>query len=263
MRSLWKGSISFGLINVPVGVVSASRDHELKFTLLHKNDLSEIRYARICKEEEKEVPYGEIVKAFNQEGHYKILSPEEFKEAESKQSKLIEIVAFCDYNQIDSLYYEKPYFLTVEKGSDKAYFLLHNALLETGKVAVVQYVLKNHNHIAIIKPYKHLLVLDQMRYHSQIRNIDEISVTETIKISPKELDMAIKLIDQLGQDFNAADYHDSYIENLQKTINKKKSAHIKTKEKTQKSAQVYDLMSLLKASLNQKPKASKKRAGTK
>ncbi len=259
MRYIWKGTISFGLINVPVGLVSAAVDHELKFTLLHKKDLSEIRYARICKEEEKEVPYSDIVRGIERGGHYKILSPEDFKSAEAEKTKSIDIATFCDAQEIEALYYDKPYFLKPEKGGTKAYFLLHRALLETGKVAIAQYVFKNHTHIAAIAPYKHLLVLNQMRYHSQIINVSKVELKEP-KISAKEVNMAIQLVEQLSGHFKPAQFHDSYVEDLEKTIEKKgKSTKIKPKEKAPKSAKVYDIMELLKASL-EKPQSPKKRA---
>jgi len=260
MRYIWKGTISFGLINIPVALLSASRDHELKFTLLHTKDLSEIRYARICKEEEKEVPYTEITRGIQRGGKYKVLSPEDFKKAEGEKLKAININTFCDANEVDALYYEKPYFLKADKGAHKAYSLLHRALEETGKVAVAQYIFKNHTHIGVIRPYKHLLMLNQMRYHSQIINIDKLE-EEKIKLPAKEIDMAIKLVEQLSGHFNPAEFHDRYVEDLEKIISKKtKTAAIKGEEKLKKGAQIYDMMALLKASLEQeKPTTSKKK----
>lgn len=262
MRYIWKGNISFGLINVPVGLFTAVRDHDLKFTLLHKKDLSEIRYARICVAEEKEVPYSEIIKGIEREGHYKILTSEDFKHAEGEKSKNIDIITFCDDDEIDSLYYEKPYFLKPEKNGEKAYFLLHQALIETGKVAVAHYVFKSHTHIAAIRPYKNILVLNQMRFHSQLVNTEDLNIKEDIKVSQKEVDMAKKLIEQLSGNFHADQYHDKYVESLNKTINKKpKNTKIKAEEQNQKPAKVYDIMSLLKASLEkEKPKGAKKQA---
>ena len=260
MRYIWKGTISFGLINIPVGLVSASRDHELKFTLLHKKDLSEIRYARICKEEDKEVPYSEIVRGIERGGHYKILSPEEFKSAEEEKTRIIDIATFCDADEVEAIYYEKPYFLKADKGGAKAYALLHKALEETKKVAIAQYIFKNHTHIAAIMPYKNMLTLNQMRYQSQIISIDKLEIGENIKLTAKEVDMATKLVEQLSGHFKPAEYHDRYVEDLEKIISKKgTSAKIKTKEKAQeKGAKVYDMMELLKASLQQQPKTKPK-----
>ena len=251
MRFIWKGSISFGLINIPVGLVSAARDHELKITLLHKKDLSEIRYARICKEEEKEVSYTEIVRGIKSGDHYKILDPDDFKHAESEKIKTINIDTFCDAREVDSLYYEKPYFLEADREGAKAYSLLHKALEETGKVAIAEYVFKNHTHLAVIKPYKKLLVLNQMRYHSQIIDMSDLEKElDTQKLPEKEIDMAIMLIKQLSGHFDPIKYHDRYVENLEKIISKKtKILSRKKDEKKTKGAQVYDLMALLKASL--------------
>lgn len=268
MRYIWKGNISFGLINVPVGLVTAARDRKFSFTLLHKKDNSAIRYARICKEEEKEVPYNEIVKGIQRGGQYKVLTAQDFKAAEGEKSKTIDIATFCDEFEVDSLYYEKPYYLVPEKGGEKAYLLLFRALSETGKVAIVQYVFKNHRQLAAIRPYENLLVLNQMRYHSQIIATKDLDINKNIKVSAKEIDMAKQLIEQLSGPFDAEAYHDQYVENLEKTIRKKtKIAKIKGEDKEQPSAKIYDIMSLLKESLEEKnkpkqskPKAQKKRA---
>lgn len=260
MRYIWKGNISFGLINVPVGLLTAARDHDLKFTLLHKKDYSEIRYARICKEEEKEVPYAEIVKGIQKSGQLKVLTPDDFKAAEGEKSKTIEIATFCDESEVDSLYFEKPYYLKPEKGGEKAYYLLHRALSETGKIAIAQYVFKNHSQLAAIKPHEDLLVLNQMRYHSQIVKAKDIDIKH-VKISAKEVEMAKQLVEQLSGHFEASEYHDRYIENLQKTISKKAKSTkaVKGQEKAKPTAKVYDIMKLLKESLEEKKTKAKPR----
>lgn len=266
MRYIWKGTISFGLINLPVGLLTAARDRRLSFTLLHKKDNSTIRYARICVEEEKEVPYEEIVKGIQRGGHYRVLNAADFKAAEGEKSKTIDIAIFCDETEVDPLYYEKPYFLKPEKGGEKAYALLHKALNETGKVAIAQYTFKNHIQLAAIKPYKNLLVLNQMRYESQIVATKEIEIKNP-KLTDKEVEMAKQLIAQLSGPFKANEFHDQYVEKLEKTISKKgKVAKVKGEEAEKPTAKVYDIMSLLKESLEKEkpkraiPKARKKRA---
>ena len=267
MRYIWKGTISFGLINIPVGLYPAAKDHELKFRLLHTKDLSEIRYARICKEEDKEIPYAQIVKGIEKNGHYVVLSEEDFKRAEGEKTKTIEIIAFCDENEVDSVYYESPYYLKAEKGGSKAYYLLQMALEKSHKIAIVRFTLRNRSHIAAIKPYKHILLLDQMRFHSQILSIADLKISEKVRVTAQELEMAEKLIDQLSEPFVATKFHDTYIKDLEQAIKKKAPAgkaktSKKTKSEEKELAQVYDLMTLLKASLkDKKPRAKKAQAG--
>lgn len=256
MRSFWKGTISFGLINIPVSLHTASREHELKFKLLHKKDLSEIRYARICKIEDKEVPYDQIVKGIERNGRYVVMEEEDFKKASTEKSGAIEIVQFCHEDEINSIYYEKPYFLRPEKQGEKAYFLLQQALEKSNHVAVACYSMRNHNYVAAIKSYGHVLVLNQLRFHSEIVSIDELEIDEKVKVSAKEIEMAKMLIAQLVGKFNPEQFHDAYVEGLQKTIQKKyKTAKAKPEEKKAELAKVYDIMELLKASLEKKAKA--------
>jgi DNA end-binding protein Ku len=255
MRSFWKGSITFGLINIPVSLYTASKEHELKFTLLHRKDLSEIRYARICKAEDREVPYDQIVKGIEKGGRYVVMEEEDFKKARAEKSEAIEIVAFCESEDIESIYYEKPYFLKPEKQGIKAYFLLQQALEQTNKVAVVRYVLRNRVNVAAIKSFNHVLVLNQMRFHHQIVSVDELEIDTKIKVSAKEVEMATKLISQLSGKFEPEEFHDTYVEGLQKTISKKpKAGKVTPKEKVAKTAKIYDIMELLKASLDEKEK---------
>ncbi len=258
MRYLWKGTISFGLINIPVGVYPASVEHELKFTLLHNKDLSEVRYARICKEEEKEIPYEEIVRGFKKSGHYKVISEEDLKKAEGEKSRVIDIVNFCDEGDVDTIYYSKPYFLKADKGAAKAYFLLEQALKKAKKLAIVRFTFKNHRHLGVIKVYENGLVLNQLRFHSQILSLE--APEEKVRVSTAEVEVAQKLIAQLSGPFKPEHFHDSYVEDLKKTISKKESKKVITKtKKEEKTAKVYDIMALLKASLDEK-KTSKARA---
>jgi DNA end-binding protein Ku len=253
MRSFWKGTISFGLINIPVSLHSASREHELKFKLLHKKDLSEIRYARICKTEDKEVPYEQIVKAVEKNGRYVVMSEDDFKKAEVEKSSAIEIVSFCKEAEIDTIYFEKPYFLMPEKDGAKAYFLLHQALNQTKKVAVAHYTIRNRNHVAVIKGFGPALVLNQLRFYDEIVPVEELELDTKIKTSPKEVQMATMLIEQLEGKFDAEQFQDLYARELKKTISQKaKTAKAKPKEKAESTAKVYDMMALLKASLEKK-----------
>lgn len=258
MRSFWKGTISFGLINIPVSLYSASRDHELKFKLLHDKDLSEIRYARICKMEDKEVPYDQIVKGIEQNGKYVVMADEDFKKAKSEKSGSIDIVSFCDAAEIESIYFEKPYFLKPEKLGVKAYFLLQQALTKSNKVAIAVYTLRNQNHVAAIHPHEQALVLNQMRFHDQIVTLDELEIDAKVKVSAKEVEMAQVLIKQLEGEFKPEEFHNAYVESLHKTIKKKaRTAKPKPAENEAEMAKVYDIMTLLKQSLDKKKAKSR------
>jgi DNA end-binding protein Ku len=251
MRAMWTGSLSFGLINIPVRLFSATQDHGLSFDLLHKKDLSPIRYARICKADGKEIPYEDIVKGYEyQKGDYVVLVDEDFKKANVKKTKTIDMVEFTNESEIDPIYYEKPYYLEPDKGADKAYVLLREALLKSKKVGVAKFVLHNREHLGIIKPYNHLLVLNQLRYDNEIREYHDLNLPTKDEVSSKEISMAIKLIDQLTAHFEPADFHDTYVEELKAIIEEKaKGKKPKSKGKEPKITHVTDIMSMLKQSL--------------
>lgn len=261
MHSLWKGSISFGLVNIPVKMYTASREQELKFILLHKKDQSQIRYARICKMEDKEVPWNEIVKGFEyQKGEYVILDKEDFEAADPKKSKSIEIVNFTKETDIDTIYFDKPYYLEPEKNGAHAYILLREALKKSKKIGIAQYVLHNHEYLAAIKPYKDLIVLHQLRYDEEIIQPSAIEVAASEKkSSASELDIALKLIDHLTTAFQPEAYKNTYIEELKAIIeNKAKGKKVHPKGAEPSPTKITDIMSLLKASLDEKPKKNTK-----
>lgn len=254
MRAMWTGSLSFGLINIPIRLYSATEDRGgLSFDMLHKKDLSPIRYARICKADGKEIPYEDIVKGYKYEnGDYVVLLDEDFKRADIKKTKSIEIMDFVDEKEIDSIYYEKPYYLEPGKGADKAYVLLRESLLKSKKVGLGRFVFHTREHIAIIRPYGDLLILEQLRYQSEIRNPAELHIPKKTEASSREITMAIKLIDQLTAHFKPKSYHDTYTEELKKVIAEKakgKKHRVAKKGKEPKITPVHDIMHLLKESL--------------
>lgn len=242
MKSIWKGSISFGLVNIPVEMFSASVSRELKFNLLHKKDLSPIRYARICKHENKEVPWNEIVKGVEKNGKMVVLSKEEIKAAESEKSSAIEILEFVKESEIDSVYYDKPYILEPQKGAAKAYQLLLQAMEKTKKVGVARYVLHGREHFGVVKVYDGVVILNQLRFLEELVHFDEVKSVKT-KVPPKEVDIAVKLVDQMTGKFKPKLLTDAYAKKLKKAL----------KGKTpQKKAKVHDMMHLLKSSLEKK-----------
>jgi DNA end-binding protein Ku len=262
MRSIWKGSISFGLVNIPVKMYSASHERELKFHLLHKKDMSEIRYARICKEEEKEVPWSEIVKGYDYaNGEFVILEEADFKKAEEGRSKAIEIIEFANESEIDTIYYDKPYFLEPDK-SHNAYILLREALHKTGKVGIAKFTVHSRQHICVLKSFENLIVLNQLRYQEEILNPNSLEIGDKEKASSKELEVAVKLINHLTTRFDPQKFKDTYVDDLKEIIEKKaKGKKILPKGiEREKPSKVQDIMSLLKASLEDSaPKKTRKR----
>lgn len=257
MRSIWSGAISFGLVHIPVHLYSGTEEHALDLDMLHKTDFSPIRYARICKADGKEVPYSDIVKGYEYEkGEYIVLDDADFKSIHAEKTNTIEIVHFASKEEIDSIYFEKPYFLEPGKGADKSYVLLREALTETGKVGVVKFVLRNREHIGIIKPHGNAIILDQMRYASEIRDVEELKLPKAEQANKKELAMALKLIDQLTEEFKADAYKDEYSEVLKQLIDAKIKGVAPHKKGAAgpKPSKVHDIMSLLKASLEEKKK---------
>jgi len=255
MRSIWSGAISFGLVNIPVKLGSAIESgSELNFDMLSKKDMGPIRYARIDTKTDKEVPWKDIVKGYEYtKGKYIVVTDEDFAKASPEKSRTIDIVQFVKEEEIDPIFYEKPYYLTPDKGASKSYHLLIKALEETQSVGLAEFMLRNRMHICALKVHNGVLLLNQMRYHEEIREVPEVEAKE--KISPKELQLAVKLIDQLTEKFDPEAFKDTYVAELKKVIKAKaagKEIHIAEPKKT--SATVKDLMEVLKQSLETKKK---------
>lgn len=257
MKAIWSGTISFGLINIPVNLFSITIDHSVPLHMLHKKDMSPIRFARFCRSEEKEVAYQDIVKAYEYEkGSYVVVSDEDFEKASPKKSKTLEIECFVDEDEVDPIYYEKPYFLEPGKGAGKTYVLLNEALKKSKKVGVVSYVLHQKSHLGLIRHHGRGILLQQLRFHSELRNTAEIELPIS-RINPKELEVATKLIEQLSEPFKAEKFKDTYHEDLLKLIEAKlKGKKIPAKKEEAESTPVTDIMKQLKASLTKfKPHA--------
>jgi len=258
MRSIWTGAISFGLVNIPVKLYSAVSTHDVNLDMLDKKTLSPIRYARISKETGKEVEYKDIVKGYEfHKGDYVIVTEKDFEKISPEKSKTIDIVGFVKEDEIESVYYEKPYYLEPDKGAAKAYALLAKALEKSKKVALAQFMIRNRVKVGAVKVINNVIVLNQMRYHSDIRATEELTIPENQKINPKEIEMAMKLVDQLTEKFKPEQFKDTYVESLKKIIEAKaKGKEIKAPPVKKSTKEVKDLMSVLKESL----KATKKKA---
>lgn len=251
MRAIWTGALSFGLVNIPVRLYSATSGTDLDLTMLHKKDLSPIRYARICRADGKEIPYEDIVKGYEyRKGDYVILTEDDFKKANVEKTKAIEIQEFVKESEIDPIYFEKPYFLEPEKGAEKAYALLRESLRKSKKIGIAKFVLRNREHLAAVKPSDDVLVLEQMRFDTEIRKPEELNLPDAKKAGNKEIQIALALIEQLTEHFDPKAYKDTYTDELKKVIDAKaKGKPVKAKGKEPKATEVADIMAMLKKSL--------------
>lgn len=257
MKAIWSGAIGFGLVNIPVKLYSATQESELNLDMLDKKNYANIKYRRVNASTGKEVDWENIVKGFKINDKYVVLTDEDFEKASPEKTKLIEISEFVDEKEIDSMYFEKPYYLQPEKSGTKAYVLLREALKKTGKAGLGSYVLRNRENLVIIKPMEDVLVLNKIRFQEEIRDPEEIKAP-TAKNKPTEIKMAVQLIDQLTSHFNIASYKDTYSAKLMKLIKAKaKGKAVKPSPLKIVHSKSRDLMSQLKESLSQsKSKAS-------
>ncbi|HVQ44915.1 MAG TPA: Ku protein [Candidatus Saccharimonadia bacterium] len=256
MRAIWTGSISFGLINIPVKLYSAAESRDgIDLRMLHKQDEAPIRYAKFCTKENIEVPYEDIVKAYEyDDGRFVVLSDEDFSAAEGEKTATVDIEEFTSEAQIDVRYLERPYYLEPSKGGEKAYALLRESLAQAGKIAVARFVLRQREHLAAIKPVGKMLVLNQMRFPTDLRTPGGLKLPPKDLAGPAELKMAGTLIDQLTKPFIAEDFHDTYTEELEERIEAKVKHQPAPKIKAADTAPVKDLMAALKASLEEAKK---------
>lgn len=257
---MWSGSLSFGLVNIPIKVYAASEEHAIQFRMLHKKDLSPIQFVRLCQSEKKEVPYSEIVKGYEyKKGEYIVIDEDELKKVNLERTSTIEIQQFANLSEIEIISYEKPYYLEPEKKAGKAYRLLNEALNKSKKVAIVNYVFHNREHLGAIISSNNVLMLIQMRYQAEIRSTDELTLPNE-EITSKELQMALDLVNQLTIPFDPEKYHDTYSEEVMELIEKKmKGIKLPKKAKEHlRPSEAQDLMELLKASMKSAPKNSPK-----
>ena len=260
-RGLWKGAISFGLVNVPVELYSAQkRSSELDLTMLDRRDLAPVGYKRVNKASGKEVPWEDVVKGYEYEdGRYVVLSEEDFRRANPELSKTVDILAFVDRADIPPQYYETPYYLGPGKRGEKAYVLLRDALHKSGKAGVAMVVIRTKQYLAALVPQGDVLMLNTLRYHAELKGAEDVEIPEQLKsarVTAKELDMAMRLVDDMSDEWRPEKYHDTYREDLLKRIEEKIKAG-QTEELTEpekaskgeKGGEVIDLMALLKKSV--------------
>ena len=259
-RSMWKGAIAFGLVNIPIELYGAVRDHRPKFRLLHAKDEAPVKYERVCQTEGKPVAWEDLVKGYEYaKGQFVVLTKDDFKTAALEKTKTIDILDFVDPKEIDERYFETPYYLQAGKGSERAYALLREAIRESGKIGIAKIILRDAQHLAAVEAIGDALVLTMMRFADELADLKEFNFPHKAEIRPAELKMAQQLIDNLTSKWDPGKYTDEYKENLMRVINAKlkgRRPKLQEMDTTPQGAEVVDLMARLRASLEGGKKAA-------
>ena len=257
MKAIWTGSIGFGLVNIPVKMYSAVEESSLDLDMLDAKDHANIKFKRVNEKTGKEVAWQNIVRGYLMDDKYVILDDEDFKKASPEKSDHIEIVQFTDEKEIDSAFFESPYYLEPQKAGTRAYVLLRDALAKTQKAGVGSFVMRSREHVCIIKSSNNVLVLNRIRFAQEIRNATELNIP-SIKSKPEEVKMAVTLINQLTKTFAPEKFKDEYTDKLMALIKAKaKGKKVPYKPLRVVHSDTKDLMNQLKASLTEpKKKAS-------
>ena len=263
MRAIWKGSISFGLVNIPIALYPATRREDLKFRLLRGSDMSPVNYKRVAEKDGKEVPWGEIVKGYEYEkGKFVVLSEKDFQRVDLEATQTVDIQDFVDVEEIDPMYFYKPYYLEPQKGGDKAYVLLRDVLEKTNKVGIAKVIIKTRQYLAGVKALKHALVLELMHFAEELSDAEQLNVPKKLEPGKREIDRAKALVDSMTSKWSPDKYKDDYRDALLEVIEEKVEAggeEIEAKPKAKKqSTKVIDLVAVLQQSLEKSGGAKKK-----
>ena len=255
-RAIWKGSISFGLVNIPIALYPATRREELKFRLLRKTDLSPVNYKRVAEKDGREVPWNQIVKGYEYEkGKYVVLQDEDFQRVDIEATQTVDIQDFVELDEIDPIFFYKPYYLEPQKGGDKAYALLRDALKDSKKVGVAKVVIKTREYLAGVKPEDGALVLELMHFAGELADTSKLNIPKKVEVGKREMTMARSLIDSMSSKWSPEKYRDDYREALMEVIEEKVEAGGKEIEekprKAPKPTKVIDLVSVLQKSLEE------------
>ena len=255
-RELWKGAIQFGLVHIPVSLFPAEQSEELSFTMLDRRDLQPVGYKRFNKTTGDEVPYEQIVKGYEwSEGEYVTLEKEDFKRANVEATQTVDIFGFVQKESLPTFFFESPYYLAPGKHGDKGYALLRETLIRTGRVGLATVVIRTREHLAALYAVENVLVLNTLRYASELRDPGELKLPADLKaakVTPKEVDMAERLVKDMEIEFDPAKYHDTYRDDLLKMIEEKASGKAKAEPKAKRApreAEVIDFAALLEKSL--------------
>ncbi|WP_413377128.1 Ku protein [Alkalihalobacillus sp. 1P02AB] len=271
MHTVWKGSISFGLVNIPIKLHTATENKDIKLRQLHKKCHTPINYQKVCPDCEEEVKNEDIVKAYEYaKNKFVILDHEELEQLKKEQEdKAVEIIDFVKLEEIDPIYFEKSYFLAPDSGGGKAYGLLRAALEESGKIGIAKIIIRSKEQLAIVRVYKNGLMMETIHFPDEVRNIADVpNLPDEQNIVKKELDAALLLVEQLTTTFDPDKYHDEYRTALMELIEEKKTGKktVTHTDKKQTKSNVTDIMSALQASIDKTKKkkpAAKKKTTTK
>jgi DNA end-binding protein Ku len=282
MRAIWKGSISFGLVTIPVALHTATKHEELKFRMLRKKDLSPINYKRVAETDGKEVPWDDIVKGYEYEkGKFVVINDEDFKRVDLEATDSIDIVDFVDLDEIDPMFFHKPYYLEPQKGGAGAYALLRDVLAKSNRTGIAKVVIRTRQHLAAVKATEKMLIMELMHFADEIVSAEGLKIP-VAKLGKREEQMAMTLVDQMTEKWDPKRYTDDYKSALMKVIEAKVEAGGKElpteKPKARAATNVIDLVAVLQESLKhtgkssgvktkaptkKKPAATKKRAAHK
>ena len=255
-RATWKGSLAFGLVNIPIELHTAVRDNRPRFRLLHAKDESPVHYERVCQSEGKPVAWEDLVKGYEYEkGQFVVLTKDDFKTAALQKTKTIDILDFVDPDQVDERYFETPYYLLPAKGAERAYALLREAIRESGRIGVGKIILREAQHLAAVEVIGDALVLTMMRFADELADLAEFSFPAAEGLRKPELGMARQLIEHLSADWDPGKYTDDYRDNLMRVIKAKvkgRAPRLEGREEP-RQANVINLMERLRASLEGTP----------
>jgi len=254
MRAIWKGAIGFSLVNIPISLYPAIRSEELKFHLLRRSDLSPINYKRIAEADGKEVPWEEIVKGYEfEKGKFVVLKEEDFRRADIEATQSVDIIEFVMLEEIDPVFFDRPYYLEPQKNGEKAYALLRETLKRTGKVGIAKVVIKTRQHLAAIKPEQNALVLELMHFAEELVSPSELKLPGNLNTRTRELEMAEELIDRMTGHWDPNKYKDEYRHALLHLIHQKIELGGRTPPEApsarKRPSKVVDLVSVLQESL--------------
>jgi DNA end-binding protein Ku len=255
MRAIWKGAISFGLVNIPIALYPATRTEDLKFRLLRAGDLSPVNYKRVAEADGKEVPWDQIVKGYEHEkGKFVVLKDDDFKRVDIEATQTVDILHFVKLEEVNPVFFHKPYYMEPQRGGDKAYVLLRDALTASGKIAIAKVVIKTRQHLAAVKPQEKGLMLELMHFATELLDLDEFKLPNAHAPGKKELQMAKALIDSMSEEWKPEEYVDEYREALEKVIDEKVEKGdqpLPKRAPKKKATNVIDLVSVLQKSLAQ------------
>jgi DNA end-binding protein Ku len=263
MRAIWKGNISFALVSIPISLFTATRRSELSFHYLHKKDMSPVSYKRFCDAENTEVPWEEITRGYEYEkDQYVEITDEDLDKADVELTKTIQIQEFVQEEEIDPVYFDKPYYLEPQKGGERAYALMRDALAQSKKVGIAKVVLKSREHLAAVKSVGNMLTLQTMRFSHEIVDAGSLNLPAKAEITKKEMDLANTLIDSMSDKFDPNRYKDDYYDKVLEIIQMKVAgvAPQAPAPKGPAPTKVVDLMEILKQSLSETKKAKAARS---